>query len=171
MAKAKQTLEDAEMKRYAEIRKKEKQDAELEKRRMLEQLARDKEERFGKKFDPVTLSAKKEYTPYENSTYYLKAVKTLYPTFRAGDTTKNCYNTIKVILNNIVKNPTEEKFRKVKETNPNFQDRVGKIDLGMKTLTALGFTSEGEFLICHNPDISTFEKVVSFLEEELNKLE
>jgi hypothetical protein len=49
MAKAKQTLEEAEMKRYAEIRKKEKQDAELEKRRMLEQLARDKEERFGKK--------------------------------------------------------------------------------------------------------------------------
>lgn len=170
MAKAKQDMEEAETKRYIEQRKAEKKEAELEKRRMLEQLARDKEERFGKKFDPVTQTSQKEYTPYENATYYLKAIKTLYPTFRAGDTTKNCYNTIKVIINNVVKNPTEEKFRKVKATNPNFQERVGKLELGMKVLLAIGFTEEGEFLVCKNPDVDLFSKLVAFLEEEVNKL-
>ena len=171
MAKAKQQLEEGEMKRYAEIRKREKQEAEAAKKKMLEQLARDKEERFGKKFDPLTQSTVKEHTPFDNATYYLKAIKTLYPSFRAGETTKNCFTTLKVILNNIVKNPTEEKFRKVKQTNPNFQERVGKIDLAIKVLTALGFTHDGEFLVAQNPDLSTYEKLVTFLEEEINKLD
>src|SRR5690348_3799634 len=110
---AKRDMEDAEMKRYVEIQKQQKLEAEREKRRMLEQLARDKEERFGKKFDPNTQQSKtKEYTPYENIEYYIKTIKTLYPTFREGDLSKNCFNTLKVILNNIVKNPSEEKFRK-----------------------------------------------------------
>ena len=160
------------MRRYADIKKREKMEAELEKKRMLELLARDKEEKFGKKFDPMTQTAvKKEYSPYENATYYLKAVKTLYPSFRAGDTTKNCYNTIKVVLTNMVKNPTEEKFRKVKTTNPNFVERVGKIDLGMKTLASLGFVEEGEFLVCKQPDLDTFTKVISYIEEEVAKLD
>ena len=171
MAKAKREMEDSEMKRYAEIKKREKQEAELDKKRMLEQLARDKEEKFGKKFDSVSQTAKKEFTPYENAAYYLKAIKTLYPSFRAGDTTKNCYSTIKVILTNIVKNPTEEKFRKVKPSNPNFYERVGKFELGMKTLTALGFVEEGEFMVCKQPDMDTFTRLVAFLEEEIIKLD
>jgi len=171
MAKAKQEFEEAEMKRYIEIRKNEKKEAEMEKRRMLEQLARDKEERFGKKFDPNTLSsAKKEFTPYENAEYYLKAIKTLFPSFRDGDKTKNCFSTIKIILGNITKNPTEEKYRKVKSTNPNFIERVGKIELAIKSMKCIGFEDEGEFLICKNPDIGLFDKLIAYLEEELNKL-
>jgi hypothetical protein len=171
MAKAKQEFEEAEMKRYIEIRKQEKKEAELEKKRMLEQLARDKEERFGKKYDATTLSAKKDYTPYENAEYYLKAINTLYPSFRDGDKTKNCFSTIKVILSNIVKNPTEEKFRKVKATNPNFHERVGKIELAIKVLVAIGFVEEGEFYVCSNPDIALFAKVVAYLEDEISKLD
>lgn len=165
-------MEEAELKRYVEIRKKEKKDAEIEKQRMLEQLARDKEERFGKKFDPVTLQAtKKDYSPYENATYYLKAIKTLYPPFREGDKTKNCFNTIKVVLSNICKNPTEEKFRKVKTTNPNYIERVGKIELAFKMLTSIGFVEEGEFLVCASPDLDLFGKVVEYLQDEISKLE
>jgi hypothetical protein len=169
---AKREMEDAEMKRYVEIRKNEKREQELEKKKMLEQLARDKEERFGKKFDPLTQSEiKKEYSPFDDAQYYLRAIKTSFPTFRAGDTTKNCYNTIKVILSNIVKNQSEEKFRKVKTTNPNFQERVGKIKIALKVLEILQFKEEGEFLICSNPDFGLFEKIISFLEEEINKLD
>lgn len=136
--KAKRDMDDAEMRRQAEIQKNKKKETELEKKRMLEQLARDKEERFGKKFDPSNQSElKKEYSPYDNVEYFMKAIKTLYPTFRAGDTLKNCFNTLKVILINIAKNPTEEKFRKVKTTNPNFEERVGKIQLAMKILHTL----------------------------------
>jgi len=169
--KAKQEIEEAETKRFIDYQKKVKKEEELEKKRMLEQLARDKEERFGKKFDPMTQTAKKEYTPYENAEHYLKAIKTLYPTFRAGDTTKNCFSTIKVILANIVKNPTEEKFRKVKTTNPNFQERVGKLELAIKVLNAIGFKQVDEFLVCDAPDMNTFQKLISYLEEELTKFD
>jgi hypothetical protein len=172
MARAKKEMDEAEIYRYAEIKKNEKKEAELDKKRMLEQLARDKEERFGKKFDAFTQQASdKVYTPYENATYYLKAIKTLYPSFRAGDTTKDCFNTIKVVLANIIKNSTEEKFRKVKTTNPNFHERVGKIELAIKVLHALGFKQEGEFLVCASPDLDTFGKVITYLEEEINKLD
>lgn len=172
MAKAKKEMDEAEIYRYAEIKKNEKKEAELDKKRMLEQLARDKEERFGKKFDPVSQQAtNKVYTSYENATYYLKAIKTLYPSFRAGDTTKNCFNTIRLVLSNIIKNSSEEKYRKVKTTNPNFQERVGKIELALKVLAALGFVQEDEFLVCSSPDLDTFAKVVTYLEEEISKLD
>jgi hypothetical protein len=169
--KAKQEMEDAEMRRYVETEKQRRKEADLEKKKMLEQLARDKEERFGKKFDAYTQGDKKEFSAYDNIVYYIKAIKGLYPPFRNGDLTKNCYNTIKVITNNIAKNPTEEKFRKIKLSNQAFQERVGKINLGMKILTELGFEEEGEFLITKNPDIGLYEKTVAYLEEELAKLE
>ena len=104
MAKAKKLAEENEMRLFIERQQREKQEAEIEKRKMLEQLARDKEERFGKKFDPFTQDAKKkEYTHEENVMYYLKTIKTLYPPFRAGQTLKNCYNTIRIVLSNILK--------------------------------------------------------------------
>lgn len=171
MQKAKQEKEEAEMKRYIEQRQIEKREAELEKKRMLEQLARDKEERFGKKFDPNNLGEVKTFTAYDDAIHYIKALKIIYPTFRAEDVCKNAYNTLKLILSNIVKNSSEEKFRKVKKTNPNFHERVGKLEAGMKVLSSLGFVEEGEFLICNNPDFATFEKVVSFLEHEIPKLD
>jgi hypothetical protein len=164
---AKRGMDDAETKRYIEIQKQQKKEAELEKRRMLEQLARDKEERFGKKFDAHTQQAvKKEYSPYDNVEHYCKAIKTLYPSFR-GEEAANCFNTFKVVLNNIIKNPTEEKFRKVKTTNPNFQERVGKIGIAMKIFPELGFVEDGEFLVTKEPDMELYTNVIALLENLL----
>jgi len=138
---------------------------------MLEQLARDKEERFGKKFDPNTLQAKKETSVIDDVEYYIKAVRTLYPTFRCGDQAKNCLNTLRLILSNIVKNPNEEKFRKAKTSNPNFEERIGKIQAGMKILQVLGFVPDGEFLVVANPNLDDFKKSIVALEKELEKLD
>ena len=172
MAKAKKLAEENEMRLFIERQKREKQEAEIEKRKMLEQLARDKEERFGKKFDPYTQDAKKkEYTHEENVMYYLKTIKTLYPPFRAGETLKNCYNTIRIVLSNILKNINEDKFKKVKMTNPNVQERIGKIPLAVKTLNELGFVEEGEFLVVKNVDKDLFDKTIKYLEEEVKKLD
>ncbi len=172
MAKAKKLAEENEMRLFIERQKREKQEAEIEKRKMLEQLARDKEERFGKKFDPFTQDAKKkEYTHEENVMYYLKTIKTLYPPFRAGQTLKNCYNTIRIVLSNILKNINEDKFKKVKMTNQNVQERIGKIPLAVKTLNELGFVEEGEFLVVKNVDKDLFDKTIKYLEEEVKKLD
>ena len=134
---------------------------------MLEQLARDKEERFGKKFDANTGTVKQEESEYENVCHYVKSIKTLYPTFRNGDTAKNCLNTIKVIISNIIKNPNEEKFKKVKISNPNFQERVGKLVVGMKCLSHLGFKEDGENLVLAKFDNDLLNKSITLLEEEL----
>jgi hypothetical protein len=173
MTKAKKELEEGEMRRYLEIKKQEKKEAELEKKRMLEQLARDKEERFGKKFDPYTQTASgaKQFTPLEDAQYYLKAIKTAYPTFRAGDTTKLCYETLRVILRNIAQNPTEEKYRKIRATNPNFEERVGKIKIATKLLETLGFELTGDFYVVSNPNIELYSQIVGHLDEEIKKLD
>ena len=172
MAKAKKLAEENEMRLFIERQQREKQEAEIEKRKMLEQLARDKEERFGKKFDPFTQDAKKkEYTHEENVMYYLKTIKTLYPPFRAGQTLKNCYNTIRIVLSNILKNINEDKFKRVKMTNQNVQERIGKIPLAVKTLNELGFVEEGEFLVVKNVDKDLFDKTIKYLEEEVKKLD
>jgi hypothetical protein len=134
---------------------------------MLEQLARDKEERFGKKFDANTGQVKKEVSEFENANHYIKAIKTIFPAFRDGDKAKNCLTVIKTIVTNIVKNQTEEKFRKVKSTNPAFQEKVGKITLAMKCLGHLGFKEEGEYIVCATPDFDLLQKVLNVLEEEL----
>jgi hypothetical protein len=172
LQKAKKELDDAEIKRALDYEKKKKKEAEIERQRMLEQLARDKEEKFGKKFDPYSGGEiKKDKSPFELALFNLKAVKLMNPTFRAGDLAKNCFNTIRVVLTNIVKNPDEEKFRKCKTTNPNFEERVGKVPLGLKALENLGFEQEGDFLVCKNPDFEAFKKVIAYLEEELSKME
>ena len=172
MAKAKKLAEENEMRLFIERQQREKQEAEIEKRKMLEKLARDKEERFGKKFDAFTQDAKKkEYTHEENVMYYLKTIKTLYPPFRAGQTLKNCYNTIRIVLSNILKNINEDKFKKVKMTNQNVQERIGRIPLAVKTLNELGFVEEGEFLVVKNVDKDLFDKTIKYLEEEVKKLD
>jgi hypothetical protein len=168
MSMAKRDLDDAEMKRFVEQQKKKKIEEEKEKRAMLEQLARDKEERFGKKFS-VTGEVKKESNPFDDSKYFVEAIVKLYPTFRCGDQSKNCLNTIKLILSNILKNPTEEKFKKIKMTNPNVQERVGKIQLALKLLNSLGFIEDGEFYTCKEYNLDLFKKIVDVLDIELSK--
>ncbi len=169
MAHAKKDLDEAETKRFIEQQKRKKLEEEREKKEMLEQLARDKEERFGKKFS-ITGEVKKEVTPFDDAKYYCEAIVKLYPSFRCGDQAKTCLNTIKVILSNIIKNPLEEKFRKIKMTNPNVQERVGKIPFALKLLSVLGFKEEGEFYELKSTETDLIKKVVEVIETELNKI-
>jgi hypothetical protein len=171
MAMAKKIAEEQEMKRYVERQKKAKAEAEYEKKKMLEQLARDKEERFGKKFDAHSGGAvqTKTYTKEENAMNYLNKIKLLYR-FTEPQKVKVCFNTLKVILNNIKTNPNEEKFRKVKITNPNVQERIGSIKEAIEFLKEISFVNEGEFLVCKAVDITLFDKLVSFLNDEANKI-
>jgi hypothetical protein len=46
------------------------------------------------------------------------------------------------------KNPDEEKFRKIRLSNPSFQERVGSLNEGVQFLELCGFVKDesGEFL-------------------------
>ena len=171
MVKAKKEFEEAETRRFVEQQKRKKLEEEAEKKRMLEILAKNKEESFGKKFTSEG-SEIKTNPPIEDVHYYTGAIIKLYPTFRCGNQAKDCLNTIKVAINNIIKNPDEEKYRKIKMTNPVVEERLKKIPLGMKILKVLGFVEEGEFEILkkENTDLELLKKASSYLEGEVNKL-
>ena len=107
-------------------------------------------------------------------------MKIVYPSHNYPDTIKNCLGTIlKVIgkmricyarvnvfvlmgLENCLKNPTEEKFRKINKENPAFKARVGDIVGGIFILEALGFqvNSEG-FLVLDSVDNKLFEEAAA----------
>ena len=171
MLKAQRAEEERQAQIFLRQKKKEDEEKEKARREVLEQIARDKAERAGKKYVPGQYEQEqKVYSKEENVNYYLKTIKTVYNPFRHGDTLKNCFSTMKVILNNIIKNPGEEKFTKVKLSNPNVHERIGKINIALKCLEELGFVTEGEFMIAKNIDKDLYMKTIKILEQELEKL-
>jgi hypothetical protein len=169
--KAKRAEEERQMQMFLIKKKKEEEENERAKREVLEQIARDKAERFGKKYVPGEIDDKpKVYTKEENIQFYIKSIKVVFNPFRSGDVLKNCLSTMKIILNNILKHEGEEKFTKVKLTNPNVHERIGKINNAIKCLEELGFVKDGEFMVCKNVDKELFQKTIKILDDELSKL-
>ncbi|XP_073141814.1 uncharacterized protein [Henckelia pumila] len=58
------------------------------------------------------------------------------------------FHTLFIYVRNVVNNPDEEKFRKIRIKNAAFQDRVGKFEEGIKFLQLCGFeiVEGGKFL-------------------------
>ncbi|KAL0436169.1 UNVERIFIED_CONTAM: hypothetical protein Sradi_0324800 [Sesamum radiatum] len=59
------------------------------------------------------------------------------------------FQALFICVRNIVSNPEEEKFRKIRLNNPVFQDRVGKFEQGVEFLELCGFerVEGGNFLL------------------------
>ena len=170
MAKAREAEKERQAKFFVEKKKKrEKEDAE-HRRQVLEQLERDKAERLGKKYVPPE-QKQKVYTKEENIQFLIKSIKTVYNPFRAGDTMKICFKTMKIMLNNIIKNPNEDKFKVIKLSNPNVHERVGKISIAIKIFEQLGFVKEDEIMTISNVDTDLFNKTIGYLDAELSQLE
>ncbi|CAN1334440.1 UBX domain-containing protein 6, partial [Linum perenne] len=61
---------------------------------------------------------------------------------------KRAFQTLLTYIGNVVKSPSEEKFRKIRLSNQTFQDRVGSLEGGIQFLELCGFEKieGGEFL-------------------------
>eukprot|EP00359_Climacostomum_virens_P000712 CAMPEP_0204897166 /NCGR_PEP_ID=MMETSP1397-20131031/582_1 /ASSEMBLY_ACC=CAM_ASM_000891 /TAXON_ID=49980 /ORGANISM="Climacostomum Climacostomum virens, Strain Stock W-24" /LENGTH=351 /DNA_ID=CAMNT_0052064881 /DNA_START=562 /DNA_END=1617 /DNA_ORIENTATION=+ len=57
----------------------------------------------------------------------------------AGSELETCTRTMSVILENVIKNPTEEKFRKIKLQNQKFHREVGKFPSSIDFFEVMGF--------------------------------
>ena len=170
MAKAREAEKERQARLFVELKKKwEKEEAE-HRRQVLEEIERDKAERMGKKYVPPE-QKQKVYSKEENIQYFIKTIKTVYNPFRAADTLRNCFKTLKILLNNIVKNPNEDKFKTIKLTNPNIHERIGKISIALKLLEELGFVHEDEVMKITDINIDLFNKTIGYLETELSQLE
>ena len=171
MAKAREAEKERQAKIFVEQKKKrEKEDAE-HRRQVLEQIERDKAERMGKKYIPPE-QKQKVYSKEENIQFFIKTIKSVYPPFRSGDTVKNCFKTLKIMLGNILKSPNEDKFKTIKLSNPNVHERIGKIGMAIKILEQLGFVKDDEEkMVVTDVDTELFNRTINLLELELAQLE
>ena len=170
MAKAREAEKERQARLFVEQKKRrEKEDAE-HRRQVLEQLERDKAERLGKKYVPPE-QKQKVFTKEENIQNFIKSIKIVYTPFRSGDTMKICFKTMKIMLNNILKNPNEDKFKTIKLSNPNVHERVGKISIALKIFEQLGFVKNDEVMTVTDVDTDLFNKTIGYLDNELSQLE
>ena len=61
---------------------------------------------------------------------------------RVGGAGKTAAETLKKVMENIVKEPGEAKFRTLKLSNKAIQEKIGGAEGGMKFLTTLGFVRD-----------------------------
>ena len=66
----------------------------------------------------------------------------------APDRHKAAFQTLMTFVGNVARAPDEDKYRRIRVSNPAFQTRVGSIDGGIRFLNLVGFVADptGEFL-------------------------
>ncbi|KAL4597211.1 hypothetical protein ACB092_12G219100 [Castanea dentata] len=164
LTEAKQILESNEKQRYLALKKKEKEEEKRAREKILKKLEHDKVERRSRLgLPPESPSVKpathllqektlqtslplKSVTNAEQMRECLRSLKRNHQ--NDGARVRRAFETLLIYVGNIAKNPDEEKFRKIRLTNPLFQDRVGNLRGGMEFLELCGFerTEGDEFL-------------------------
>lgn len=80
---------------------------------------------------------------------------------------KKAFQILQIYIRNVVKNPDVEKFRKIRLSNPVFQERVGSLTGGIRFLELCGFerTNRGQFLYLprEKVDMETLNSALSAL--------
>ncbi|KAE7998019.1 hypothetical protein FH972_002598 [Carpinus fangiana] len=163
LTEAKQTAKANERERYLVSWKAEKEDEKRARERILKKLEQDKVERRFRVGLPSERPAALKSSPLQGkklqNSVPVKSVRKaeqLRECLRSlnrnhqdeGTTVGRVLQTLLIYVGNVAKNPDEEKFRKIRLSNPSFQDRVGNLSGGLEFLELCGFekTTEGEFL-------------------------
>ena len=143
----------------------EKLKTESEKEQMLRIMEEDKIKRFGK----ATVHVEKPKTLDEK---FKELYGKLYKAYRLGgiETLKGCLGMIRLYLENIAKNPAEEKFRKINSTNQKFCEKVKDVAGGVPMLNLVGFKEENGFFVMPNPNVAELREISGLIEIELHKL-
>ena len=73
-------------------------------------------------------------------------------------------------VENIVKQPTEQKFQKINLSNEAFKRRVADIVGGVFILNECGFKENDGFLVAEKVNTDLYIKVIGLLDNEIKKL-
>ncbi|KAL3517816.1 hypothetical protein ACH5RR_020405 [Cinchona calisaya] len=169
LQEAKRMNEENERKRYIVQRKADKEEKRRARERIHQKLQQDKAERRGRLGLPV--EGPSSVKPATSFSYERKnsdqVGSALLPVISAtkgeqmreclrslkhqhmGDDTqvKRAFQTLLIYVRNVANNPDDEKFRKIRLSNPAFRNRVGKFKEGVEFLEFCGFEIiGGEFL-------------------------
>lgn len=159
--------EEQEIKRNMEAKKREKEADEKAKAAILEQLEKDKRERMGKNYVPKEAITKTAQKSFEEIYEKMRKIYLGKP-----EGMRVCFKTLLVYMGNIIKNPSEPKFRKINAKNPNFQARVGNILGGLVILKDCGFEedSEGFLVLKQDADINRIKDYIGCIDGQLAKI-
>ncbi|XP_072960519.1 uncharacterized protein [Typha angustifolia] len=163
LLEAKRIEEENERKRMLALRKAEKEEEKRAREKIRQRLEEDKAERRRKLgLPPEDPGAAKPSTPpveEKKSALPIKpatkaelmrdCLRSLKQHHKDEDVkVKRAFQTLLTYIGNIAKNPDEEKFRKIRLSNPSFQDRVGNLHGGIEFLCLCGFEKleDNEFL-------------------------
>ncbi|KAJ1409560.1 PUB-like domain superfamily [Sesbania bispinosa] len=161
LLEAKRIAEENERKRNISLRKAEKEEEKRARETVLQKLEQDKLNRRSKLGLPlegqVTVRSSTAAVKQEKnlkSVYTTAKVEHLRQCLRSlkrnhqGENARvrNAFETLLVYVRNVAKNPKEEKYRKIRLSNPLFQDRVGSLNGGIEFLELCGFEKTGDFL-------------------------
>ncbi|XP_019707845.1 uncharacterized protein [Elaeis guineensis] len=154
LLEAKRILEENERRRMLALRQAEKEEEKKAREKIRQRLEEDKAERrrmLG--LPPADLKAVKVTKPPLQETNRFLPVKPARKAARMRDClrslkknhkdedvrVKRAFQTLLIYVGNVAKNPDEEKFRKIRLSNPTFQDRVGSLKGGIQFLELCGF--------------------------------
>jgi len=163
MLEAKRIEEDNERKRILALRKAEKEEEKRAREKIKQRLEEDKAERRRKLGLPAEDPNKvKTPTPAVEETkislpvrpatkaeQMRNCLRSLKQSNKEDDAkVKRAFQTLLTYIGNVAKSPGEEKFRKIRLSNPSFQERVGRLNGGIQFLELCGFVKDesGEFL-------------------------
>ncbi|KAI4964178.1 hypothetical protein ZWY2020_006944 [Hordeum vulgare] len=147
---AKQTLEENQRRRMMESRKAEQEEEKRARERIRQRIDDDKAERRrglgllreNTVASPpiVTLAKVKPIEPVVTSEQLRDCLRTLKKSHKDDNArVKRAFQILLKIVANIVKNPEEDKFRRIRLSNPVFKDRVGNLQGGVEFLELCGF--------------------------------
>ncbi|KAJ0988891.1 hypothetical protein J5N97_007247 [Dioscorea zingiberensis] len=153
LLEAKRIQEENERKRALALMMKEQEDVKRARERILKRLNDDKAERRRQLgLPPEDPSTKKITTPLQNTQgssalnfaamaeYLRECLRSLKQNHRDEDArVKRAFQTLLTYIANVAKNPDNEKFRKIRQSNPAFADRVGSMYGGIEFLEMCGF--------------------------------
>ncbi|CAK8560167.1 unnamed protein product [Lathyrus sativus] len=160
LLEAKRIAEENERKRYS-LRKAEKEEEQRARGNILKKLEQDKLNRRSKHELPlesqenvrstaILIKHDKIPMPVYTSTkveHLRECLRSLKREHKGENArVRRAFETLLVYIGNVVKNPNEEKFRKIRLSNSLFQDRVGSLNGGMEFLELCGFERTNGFL-------------------------
>ncbi|KAL0551399.1 hypothetical protein IC582_010485 [Cucumis melo] len=163
LLEAKRIEEENERKRILALRKAEKEEEKRAREKIRQKLEEDKAERrrrlglppedpsTAKPPAPVVEEKKMSLPvrPASKAEQMRECLRSLKSNHKEDDAkVKRAFQTLLTYVGNVVKNPDEEKFRKIRLSNQTFQDRVGTLRGGIEFLELCGFEKieGGEFL-------------------------
>eukprot|EP00246_Nothoceros_aenigmaticus_P002338 TRINITY_DN13188_c0_g1_i1.p1 TRINITY_DN13188_c0_g1~~TRINITY_DN13188_c0_g1_i1.p1 ORF type:complete len:412 (-),score=103.16 TRINITY_DN13188_c0_g1_i1:264-1499(-) len=172
MLEAKRTEEDNERKRIALFRKQEKEEEKRAREKIRQKLEEDKAERRRKlglppedpkpeaaAAPPPEAEAKKSpviVRPATKADQMRNCLRSLKQSHKGDDAkAKTAFQTLLTLVGNVARSPDEEKYRKIRLSNPTFQERVGSH--GVEFLQICGFEKEkeGEFLLLARENVAS----------------